>query len=47
MNIDEKLIEMVRSHVELYDLSHAKYMDSGYKDSIWRSIGDEINLTGN
>ncbi|KAL5233948.1 hypothetical protein ACI65C_001358 [Semiaphis heraclei] len=23
MNIDEKLIEMVRSHVELYDLSHA------------------------
>ncbi|XP_026823190.1 uncharacterized protein LOC113561146 [Rhopalosiphum maidis] len=44
MNIDEKLIEMVRSHVELYNLSHAKY--SGYKDSIWRSIGDEINLTG-
>ncbi|KAL4131440.1 hypothetical protein QTP88_008753 [Uroleucon formosanum] len=34
MNIDEKLIEMVRSHVELYDLSHAKYMDSGYKDII-------------
>jgi len=47
MNIDEKLIEMVRSHVELYDLSHAKYMDSGYKDGIWRSIGDELNLTGN
>ncbi|KAL5237445.1 hypothetical protein ACI65C_004855 [Semiaphis heraclei] len=35
---------MVRSHVELYDLSHAKYMDSGHKDCIWRSIGDEINL---
>jgi hypothetical protein len=45
-NIDEKIIEMVRSHIELYDLSHPKYMDSAHKDEIWSSIGNEINLTG-
>jgi len=33
--------------MELYELSHAKYMDSGYKDGIWRRIGNEINLAGN
>lgn len=45
-NADEKIIEMVRSHIELYDLSHSKYMDSAHKDNIWSSIGNEINLTG-
>jgi len=45
-NTDEKIIEMVRSHIELYDLSHSKCMDSAYKDRIWNFIGNEINLTG-
>jgi len=47
-NADEKIIEMVRSHIELYDLSHAKYTgkDTAHKDNIWSSIGNEINLTG-
>lgn len=45
-NADEKIIEMVRSHIELYDLSHPKYMDTAHKDNIWNSIGNEVNLTG-
>ncbi|XP_071653243.1 uncharacterized protein [Temnothorax longispinosus] len=36
---DEKLIEYVRQHVELYDLSHFKYMDGNHKEKIWTLIG--------
>lgn len=32
-NIDEKIIELVRSYIELYDLLHPKYMDSAQKDT--------------
>jgi len=39
-NADEKIIELVRSHIELYDLSHPKYMGSAHKDNIWSSIGN-------
>lgn len=44
-NTDEKIKEMVRSDIELYDLSHLKYMDSVHKDEIWISIGNEMNIT--
>ncbi|CAI6371641.1 unnamed protein product [Macrosiphum euphorbiae] len=42
---NEKLIELVRTHNELYDLSHSKYSDSTCKDKIWKSIADELNQT--
>lgn len=45
MCTDENLIEMVRSHVVLYDLTHKKYMDSPFKDNIGNSIGQEIQIT--
>jgi len=33
-NSDEKIIEKFRFLIELYDVSHLKYMDSAYKDHI-------------
>jgi len=32
---DELLIELVRNHPVLYDLSQPKYMDSSLKQRIW------------
>ncbi|KAF5277014.1 hypothetical protein FQR65_LT16073 [Abscondita terminalis] len=43
---DEKLIELVRNYPVLYDLSNAKYMDTNFKNTIWRKIGDEMKTTG-
>jgi len=42
----KKLIELVRRYPVLYDLSHAKYMDTDYKNTIWSKIADEIETTG-
>ncbi|KAF0750463.1 transcription factor Adf-1-like [Aphis craccivora] len=42
---DEKLIELVRKYPVLYDLSHAKYMDTDYKNTIWSKIAEEIETT--
>jgi hypothetical protein len=44
---DEILIELVRSHAELYDLSHPKYMDTTYKERIWKEVGQEMKQEGN
>ena len=33
---DEQLIELVRSHTVLYDLSSAKYIDTNFKQAIWK-----------
>ena len=44
---DEKLIEFVRKHNVLYDLSHAKYMDINFKNNIWKEIGEEMKIKGN
>lgn len=43
---DEKLIELVRKHEEIYDLSHSKYMDVNFKERVWRDIGKEMNTDG-
>lgn len=43
---DEKLIELVRRYPVLYDLSHTKYMDTDFKNTIWRKIAEEIETTG-
>lgn len=42
---DEELIECIRKHTVLYDLSHGKYMDTDFKNNIWKEIGQEINTT--
>lgn len=43
---DEKLIELVRKYPVLYDLSHSKYMDTDYKNTIWSKIAEEMETTG-
>jgi len=41
-----KLIELVRTRTELYDLSRSKYSDSTRKENIWKGIAYELNRTG-
>ena len=43
---DEQLIELVRGHTILYDLSNAKYMDTNFKQAIWKKIGKEMKADG-
>jgi len=43
----EKLIEIVRNHSSLYDLSDPKYSDVTHKDKLWKVIGEELNQPGN
>jgi hypothetical protein len=43
---DEKWIELVRSHIELYDLSHPKYVDTTYIERIWKEVGQEMKQEG-
>lgn len=40
---NEILIELVRARNCLYDLSHKKYSDYSFKESIWKEIGQEMN----
>jgi len=42
----EKLIEVVRTHPSIYDLSDPKYSDATHKDKLWKVIGDELNQPG-
>lgn len=42
----EKLIEVVRTHPSIYDLSDPKYSDATLKDKLWKVIGDELNQPG-
>jgi hypothetical protein len=41
---EEKLIEAVRKHRELYDTKHANYMKAKLKSRIWCDIAKELNL---
>lgn len=43
---DDKLIELVRSYEELYNMTAKKYRDNVHKDMLWQKIGDELNKTG-
>jgi hypothetical protein len=38
----EKLIELVREHSELYDLSNSNYSDNLHKERIWEEIAEEM-----
>ena len=38
----EKLIELVKSHQVLYDMSHADYKNIRIKDKVWSTIANEL-----
>jgi hypothetical protein len=42
----EKLIELVREHSELYDLSNSKYSDNVHKEWIREEIAEEMKHNG-
>lgn len=44
--IVECLIEHVKIHEFLYDVSHKDYKNVSLKLAAWDSIGRELNLTG-
>jgi hypothetical protein len=41
--MDEKLIELVRTCDELYDMGNKKYSDSVWKEQAWGQTGEELN----
>jgi len=43
---NEKLIEIVRGHISLYDLSTSEYSDANSKEKIWKEIGKEMKQPG-
>lgn len=43
-SIEEKLIELVRSHPVLYNTSEPNYMKIKLKQEIWTTIANEVNL---
>jgi len=44
--MDEKLIELVHTCEELYDMSNKKYSDSVWKEKLWGQIGEELKKPG-
>lgn len=44
--MDEKLIELVRNHEELYNMGDKLYFDTALKNRIWREIAEKLNETG-
>ncbi|XP_066257551.1 uncharacterized protein [Euwallacea similis] len=44
--IDEKLIELVRSHEELYNFDDRRYWDNVHKNRLWKEIGEQVNKRG-
>lgn len=43
---NEKLIELVKIHTGLYDLSSPSYSDSSWKEKVWKEIAEELQQTG-
>ncbi|XP_047108382.1 transcription factor Adf-1-like [Schistocerca piceifrons] len=46
MEFDEYLIELVRSHSELYNMTDRRYNDSVWKETLWKEIGEEVGRPG-
>lgn len=42
---EEKLINLVRSHECIYDVSSRFYMDQHMKRNAWQKIAEEMNKT--
>ncbi|XP_074031551.1 uncharacterized protein [Leptinotarsa decemlineata] len=43
--MDEKLIELVRNHEELYNMGDKLYFDTALKNRIWTEIAEKLNET--
>jgi len=43
---DEMLIDFVQKNKVLYDCSHPKNKDIFFKDTLWKSLSEELNRTG-
>ncbi|XP_055913135.1 transcription factor Adf-1-like [Eupeodes corollae] len=43
-NINEKLVEIVRCHAILWDLTNPNYKNIKKKAAIWKNIADELGL---
>ncbi len=43
---DEILIDSVQKNKVLYDCSHPKNKDIFFKDTLWKSLSEELNRTG-
>jgi len=43
---DEMLIECVRQHVELYDISDKRYIDGAHKQRVWKKISQQLGHSG-
>ncbi|XP_047098372.1 transcription factor Adf-1-like [Schistocerca piceifrons] len=46
MEFDEYLIELVRSHSDLYNMTDRRYSDSVWKETLWKEIGEEVGRPG-
>ncbi|KAG8284250.1 hypothetical protein J6590_107155, partial [Homalodisca vitripennis] len=44
VDMEEKLIELVRKYPVLCDTSNFNYMKTKYKQEIWKKIGRELKL---
>ncbi|KAG8265937.1 hypothetical protein J6590_082582, partial [Homalodisca vitripennis] len=44
VDMEKKLIELVRNYPVLYDTSNLNYMKTKYKQGIWKKIGRELKL---
>ncbi|XP_041971744.1 uncharacterized protein LOC121727810 [Aricia agestis] len=42
----ERLIECVRKHVFLYDVTHVDYKNVSLKNAIWEAIGNQLDQSG-
>lgn len=43
---NQKLIELVREHTFIYDLSDHRYSDNQRKDEVWYEISRKLRVNG-
>lgn len=43
---DEQLIELVKRHSVLYDMSSGQYRDHSIRNNAWEEIAEELHTTG-
>ncbi|XP_030767181.1 uncharacterized protein LOC115890955 [Sitophilus oryzae] len=43
---DEKLFVLVEENSVLYDLKHPKYINTQFKEKIWKNIGEQLKQSG-
>lgn len=45
--LDERLIDLVRTHPALYQSSHISYKENAVKENVWDEIALSLDRTGN